>query len=68
MREQGTIHRIVADRGFGFIRPAVGQTDLFFHRTALEDQSFEGLRIGDTVTYEVAPGAKGPRAEAVRTA
>ena len=66
MREQGTIHRMVADLGFGFIRPAMGQQDLFFHRTALEDRSFEGLRIGDSVTYEVGTGAKGPRAADVR--
>lgn len=66
MRQHGTVKRVVTDKGFGFIRPATGSEDLFFHRTAVANGAFEGLRIGDAVTFDVGNGAKGPRAEDVR--
>ena len=66
MREQGTVARLVTDRGFGFIRPAEGEGDLFFHRSAVEADRFEDLRIGEAVTYEVGNWLKGRRAEDVR--
>ncbi len=62
---QGTIKRLVRDRGFGFIRSADGQ-EVFFHRTSLQNLSFEGLREGENVEFEVERGEKGPRAVNVR--
>jgi cold shock CspA family protein len=38
---KGTIRRLTADRGFGFIRTAEG-TDLFFHRKELQGGGLEG--------------------------
>ena len=64
---QGTIKRLVRDRGFGFIRSADGQ-EVFFHRTSLQNLSFEGLREGENVEFEVERGEKGPRAVNVRAA
>ena len=61
---QGTIKKIVADKGFGFINGENGE--LFFHRSAVEGASFEDLREGQTVEYEAGHGPKGPRAESVR--
>ena len=63
----GTI-KTISDRGFGFIQPASGQEDVFFHRTALVDVTLEQLRRGDRVTYtaENDPRGKGPRASGVR--
>ena len=61
---QGTIKKVIADKGFGFIEGEKG--DLFFHHTALEGVSIEALRIGQAVTYEEGRGPKGPRAEKVR--
>ncbi len=63
---QGTIKKLVADRGFGFIDGERG--DLFFHHSALEGTSIEALRVGQVVTYEEGRGPKGPRAENVRPA
>lgn len=62
---QGTIKRIVRDRGFGFIRSADGQ-EVFFHRTSLQNLDFESLKEGQTVDFEVERGDKGPRAVSVR--
>ena len=63
---QGTIKKLIADKGFGFIDGERG--DLFFHHSAGEGTSIEALSIGQTVTYEEGRGPKGPRAENVRPA
>ena len=64
----GTIKRIVADRGFGFIA-AEDRTEYFFHRDQLQaGLDFESLRQGDRVTFETQAGPKGPRAVAVQRA
>jgi CspA family cold shock protein len=61
---QGTIKKLIADRGFGFIDGERG--DLFFHHSAVEGTSIEGLRVGQVVTYQEGRGPKGPRAENVK--
>lgn len=61
---QGTIKKLVADKGFGFIKGDKGE--LFFHSSALEGATIEDLRQGQTVEYEEGRGPKGPRAERVR--
>lgn len=63
---QGTIKRLVRDRGFGFIRSVEGQ-EVFFHRTSLQNLNFDGLREGERVEFEVEQGEKGPRAFNVRS-
>lgn len=62
---QGTIKRIVRDRGFGFIRSSEGQ-EIFFHRSSLQQLNFDDLREGEAVDFDVEKGEKGPRATAVR--
>lgn len=63
---QGTIKKLVTDKGFGFIEGERG--DVFFHHTALEGTSIESLQVGQVVTYEEGRGPKGPRAENVKPA
>jgi CspA family cold shock protein len=64
---QGKIKRLVSDRGFGFIEGERGD-DVFFHLSAVQGMTFEELREGLTVEYEIGRGPKGPRAESVRVA
>ncbi len=59
---QGTIARIISDKGFGFIKSEGQGKDLFFHSNDLEGVSFNDLREGDSVTFEVAQSPKGPNA------
>lgn len=61
---QGTIKKLVSDKGFGFISGENGE--LFFHHSAVEGGAFETLREGQPVEYTEGSGPKGPRAEAVR--
>ena len=59
----GSIKRLVRDRGFGFIRDDNG-LEWFFHRTAVTDGTFDQLNEGQRVTFEEEPSAKGPRGPA----
>lgn len=61
---QGTIKKLIADKGFGFIDGERGE--LFFHRSAVQGTQMEALRVGQVVTYDEGRGPKGPRAENVR--
>lgn len=60
---QGTIKKLVTDKGFGFIKGE--REELFFHHSALEGTTIEELQVGQTVQYETGRGPKGPRAEKV---
>ncbi|OHB20395.1 MAG: cold-shock protein [Parcubacteria group bacterium RIFCSPHIGHO2_01_FULL_56_18] len=59
--QTGTIARLT-DKGFGFIKIEGQAKDLFFHSNELQGVSFDSLREGDTLSFEVAEGPKGPNA------
>ena len=62
----GKIKKLLADKGFGFIRDD-GGTEYFFHQSAIYGEGIDMLREGDSVEYTVGrDSAKGPRAENVR--
>jgi len=63
---QGTIKKLIAEKGFGFINGDGGE--IFFHHSALVGTTIEALREGQSVEYEEGRGPKGPRAENVRPA
>jgi len=65
--EQGTIARVM-DKGYGFIKREGEEKDLFFHAKELQGSSFDDLREGDAVTFEVQDGPKGPNAVNVQRA
>jgi CspA family cold shock protein len=61
----GTIKRLIADRHFGFIRAQNGQ-EVFFHASAVNQNEFGSLRVGQEVNFELERGEKGPKAVNVR--
>ena len=63
---QGSIKKLVAEKGFGFI--SGDRDELFFHRSSVVDGSFDSLREGQQVEYQIDQGdrGKGPRAKDVR--
>jgi CspA family cold shock protein len=65
MATNGTIKRLVSDKGFGFVAAADGQ-EYFFHQSAVAGGQFDQLREGQAVTFDTGQGPKGPRAENVR--
>ena len=56
-------------QGFGFITPADGNKDLFFHFSGCVDKvdGFNALSEGMEVSFEVQDGQKGPMAVDVQT-
>jgi CspA family cold shock protein len=62
---QGTIARLLIDKGFGFIRDESG-LEHFFHRSAARGVVFELLREGQRVEFVTEESPKGPRAADVR--
>ena len=64
----GTIKTLITGKGFGFITREGESKDLFFHSTELVGVSFDELRVGDKVTFEVTEGQKGPAATKVSRA
>jgi CspA family cold shock protein len=63
----GTIKRLVSDKGFGFVAAPDGN-EYFFHQSALNGVQFSELREGEAVTFQTGQGPKGPRAENVTRA
>ena len=62
----GTIKRLVTDKGFGFIAASDG-VEYFFHQSSCQTP-FNQLREGQAVTFDKGQGPKGPRGENVRAA
>jgi CspA family cold shock protein len=60
----GQIRTLRTEKGFGFIKGTDGQ-DYFFHQSAIFGEGINDLREGDSVTFDVGQGPKGPRAENV---
>lgn len=64
----GTIKKVVADRGFGFIAAEDGK-EYFFHRDGLDASlNFDRLNGGEAVEFDIEASPKGPRASKVRAA
>ena len=55
----GTIKKVVADRGFGFIT-SDDEKDYFFHRSSLDSSlDFDRLEGGEKVEFEIEQSDKG---------
>jgi CspA family cold shock protein len=62
---KGTVKWFNESKGFGFITPEDGGEDLFVHHSEIQSQGFATLNEGQSVTYEVGQGKKGPCATRV---
>jgi CspA family cold shock protein len=62
---QGTIVRLVRDRGFGFIRMENGQ-EVFFHATGSVGIPFDNLQEGQQVSFDIEQDTRGRGQRAVR--
>ena len=64
---QGEVKWFNDSKGFGFITPSDGSSDLFVHHSDIQMEGFKTLSEGQKVEFEVTQGEKGPRACNVRT-
>jgi cold shock protein len=58
----GTVKWFNAQKGYGFIRPDDGASDVFVHISAVEQAGLRGLNEGQKVTYDVERGRQGKTA------
>ena len=66
MRHQGRINEWRDDRGFGFIEPDGGGTDVFAHFSAIVMDGFKTLKQGTRVSFDVQQGPKGQLAQNIQ--
>ena len=52
-------------KGYGFIEQDGGGQDVFVHYSSLTNEGYKKLEQGDTVTFELLQGEKGPQASQV---
>jgi CspA family cold shock protein len=62
----GTVKWFNATKGFGFIAPEDGSSDVFVHQSDIEVQGYRELTEGQKVEFTVEAGQKGPKAAKVR--
>ena len=56
---KGTVKWFNSDKGYGFIQPEGGGSDVFVHISAVERAGLTGLKDNQAVTYELETGRNG---------
>ena len=51
--QEGTVKWFNAQKGFGFIQPTTGNTDVFVHISAVERAGMSGLNEGQKVSFDI---------------
>ena len=62
MSMNGKVKWFNPTKGFGFIEREDKEKDVFVHISAVRNAGMNGLDEGQTLTFEVEEGAKGPNA------
>ena len=58
--DTGTVKWFSSEKGFGFITPDGGGTDLFVHHSEIKVSGYATLDEGQKVSYDIGEGQKGP--------
>ncbi|MBA8824408.1 CspA family cold shock protein [Saccharopolyspora lacisalsi] len=63
----GTVKWFNAEKGFGFITPDEGESDVFAHYSAIDASGFRTLDENQRVEFDITQGPKGPQAAQIRS-
>lgn len=62
--QNGTVKWFNAEKGYGFIQ-VEGGNDVFVHYSAINEEGFKTLEEGQSVSFEIVEGDRGPQASNV---
>ncbi len=62
---KGTVKWFNESKGYGFIAQDNGGADVFVHFRAIQGNGFKTLQEGQSVTFDIEQGPKGPQASNV---
>ena len=65
MRQNGVVKFFNQTKGYGFIKPDEGGTDVFVHVSAVERSGVGTLIEGQRISFELEPDKKGKGPKAV---
>ena len=63
---EGIVKWFNTAKGYGFITPDDGTSDVFAHVSSLEGSGYRELTEGQRVWFQSEQGPKGPQAKSVR--
>lgn len=64
--QQGKVKWFNNSKGFGFIVPDSGGSDIFAHFSQIKMEGYRTLKTGQAVTYILVNGEKGPQAQDIQ--
>lgn len=64
--QTGTVKWFNAQKGFGFIEPTSGGSDVFVHISAVERAGMTGLNEGQKVSFEIVTDKRNGKSSADR--
>ena len=62
---KGTVKWFNAEKGYGFISDGESHHDIFVHYSQIQMEGYKSLEEGQTVTFDITEGNRGPQAENV---
>ena len=62
MKHEGVVKWFNETKGYGFIGPDEGGSDIFVHYSQIAAEGYKTLREGQRVRFEIADTPKGPQA------